>query len=87
MSESRSFVTSDGGVLVDTKVACWGQPLIDRIDTFVADVREAKQAGQSAAECGGELAGAGGVLRLRQSGSRAAAGVRAGDLRRAGVTP
>lgn len=49
MSESRSFVTSDGVVLVDTKVAGRGQPLIDRIDTFVADVREAKQAGQSAA--------------------------------------
>ena len=28
---SAAFVTSDGVVLVDTKVAGWGQPLIDRI--------------------------------------------------------
>ena len=28
---SSAFVTSDGVVLVDTKVAGWGQPLIDRI--------------------------------------------------------
>jgi len=57
------------------------------VDTFVADVRDAKEAGQSAAEVAVSWEVPGGVLRLRQSGSRAAGGLRAGDLRRVGVVP